>query len=86
MAAALAVTNCKVHDTATVNLTGDTATTSRIVQITDPDGRTQSFNVITDGSGAASVKFVPQLAGKYVINDVAFMATVVSTTVNSSHL
>ena len=86
MAAALAVTNCKVHDTATINLTGDTAAAQRLIQIVDPDGRTQTFNVTCDGSGAASVKFVPQLAGKYTVNEVTLMSTVVSTSINSSHL
>jgi hypothetical protein len=86
MAAALAVTNLNHSGTATVTLSGDTGSAVRVITILDPDGRTQTFTVTNDGGGGASVKFVPQLSGAYTVTVSSVAATVVTKTMNSSHL
>jgi hypothetical protein len=59
MAAALTVTVAKSHNGATASLTGGPATAAVTFIIAQPQGGNQTMIATTDGTGAASVTFVP---------------------------
>lgn len=49
----------KTRNGVTISLSGDTATTARVISVVHPGGATQLCPVTTNGSGAASVTVVP---------------------------
>lgn len=63
MAAAIALTNLISRTSATATVSGATASTAYNVVVTHVDGSTQTIPIKTDGTGAATVMFVPSAAG-----------------------
>lgn len=64
MAAALAFSGTpQVFMPLTISLSGDSASTARQFVVTLPGGYTQTTNVTTDSSGAASLVVVPSEPG-----------------------
>lgn len=49
--------------TETITLSGDTASTNRVFQAQEPDGSVGQIKITTDGSGNATISWVPQLPG-----------------------
>lgn len=86
MSAALAVTNPKVQQTATISLTGATATTSYVLRIAHPGGETETHAIKTDGSGNYTQTYVPAESGTATINlDPVPTATGTTATTTVTH-
>jgi hypothetical protein len=82
MPATVTAGKAAVHTTTTITLSGHAATTSYNVQVLWRSGRTQTIPVTTDGSGAATVKVVPQMEdrGSFTINVIPAAAQAVAAT------
>lgn len=87
MAASISVSALNQHGAATISVSGDSSNTVRVMQITEPDGSVRSIPFTTNGSGAATLSFVPQGSGSFVFTEMSSGPTQVAThTMNSSHL
>lgn len=87
MTAAVTAAAATAHNAATITLTGHTASTPYVVQVVSKSGRITPINVTTDGSGNATVKFVPGLEdrGSFTVNVIpATTPAVASTTTGTS--
>lgn len=86
MSAALSVSNSKLQGTATVSLTGASATTSYVLRIVHPEGATEVHTIKTDGSGNATQTYVPQEPGTCTVNlDPVPTTTGVTATTTATH-
>jgi hypothetical protein len=56
-----------IYAPTTITMTGFTAASVYVVNITRGSGGSQHFQVTTDGSGAATVTFVPAGAGTHTV-------------------
>lgn len=70
------------HTAGTITLSAHSATTAYVVQVTSGSGRVARIPVTTDGSGAATVKFIPQWddRGAYTVTVLPAATTQASTT------
>ena len=75
----------KGYGTVTLTLSALTATTTYTVTVVSPQGHTTNLPVTTDGSGAATVKYVPSANGNHTVNVYLYVpVSQANTTFNSS--
>ena len=78
--AAVSVGTAKVRQAATVSLSAHSNTTAYVVAITHPSGAVEKHTVTTDGSGAATVTYVPQEPGTATVTTTPAASTTTATT------
>jgi hypothetical protein len=66
--------------TVTISMSGLTPSAAHNVTILGPAGHNQTTTVTTDGTGAATVRFVPQVSGNHTVNVYQATQTVAGTT------
>jgi hypothetical protein len=60
-------TNANVRGSLSYAITGMNASTDYTVQLTDGTGQRTTTRIVSDGSGNATVNFVPQAKGKITV-------------------
>ena len=78
--ATVSASGFKARQAGTISLAGGAANTAHVVSISHPAGGVETHTVTTDGSGNASVAFVPQGTGYHSIT----VSTITTSTVASS--